>query len=423
LVADRTFALSVSFYSTRSIVERRVDVDVEVEFSVFIGLYNAEHYLASILDDLRNQSMDCNILIVDNASTDSTWDLIQDWLELFPGRITLARNSVNLGGGGSLLRNLDLIRSEWFATWHQDDHYFCNHLETLAESARNSEVDVVCVATDMGRLQTDGALRGSPVRASWFLPDHTPITVFLTNMRLHNFPFPSAAFRTKVFETYAAPWHSAAFPDTEWILNASADLKRVLFVDKVTMEYRENPSGESRSLTSREQLVGSFLALARVVNSQFFVKLCRTIPAAEREAFARYLLDSVEIRLKNRKTVEIVTLMAIEQMAHSWNYSEAFTLSELESMHTSIGGHTVAALAGRLLANYGEKSKRHPREKSDAVLEWLVDASTWAQPSARSTSLASVTGIVPKTFLKRIVKAVGPHVPLPRKHAWRTRWK
>ncbi len=210
------------------------------DVTIFLGLYNAEPYLKSLEHQLSSQESQVKIVVVDNMSTDNTWALIQDWLRLFPGQIKLARNPVNLGGTGTLFANLDLIPTRWVVTFHQDDFYKPSHVRILSNGIARATPSQVGFATDMGSMTSDGHAMTSPPRASWTLPNTSIETMFLSNLRLHNFPFPAAALRVEALLRNSIPWHSTTFPDTElvlgWVLRGE-----LVHLEGETMLYRENP--------------------------------------------------------------------------------------------------------------------------------------------------------------------------------------
>ena len=101
--------------------------------TLFLGLYNAEKYLAGLKVQITKQkSNSFNLLIVDNASTDSTWLQLENFISDIDVPITLVKNPLNLGSTGSQVLNFDLLNSDWFAFIHQDDYYSPNHVKTLA---------------------------------------------------------------------------------------------------------------------------------------------------------------------------------------------------------------------------------------------------------------------------------------------------
>ena len=94
------------------------------EFTVFIGIYNGEKYLESLQKQLLSQTyQDFHLVVIDNFSTDNSWEALAGWQAIFGEKLILRRNDMNLGGGGSLAKALDsgLISTHWFTTIHQDD--------------------------------------------------------------------------------------------------------------------------------------------------------------------------------------------------------------------------------------------------------------------------------------------------------------
>lgn len=395
------------------------------KLTVYLGLFNAEPYLADILEDLKAQHGSFSILVVDNASTDETWSKVQSWASDFEDRLMLVRNEVNLGGGGSLLANLDLIKSHWFATWHQDDRYLPTHVETFLARIPTTSSNSVCMTTEMGRLDGNGAAGIAPLRAAWFLPDHDQTTLFLSNLRLHNVPFPAAAFKTSVFSTFAGPWHSAAFPDTEWVLNAVMCKGEFIFIDVVTMLYRENDLGESRSLKSQEQEIGAFCSIARVINSNHFLNFCKDIDYSERSPFARALQLSLKSRLTSPELHSLLALMANEQMAFAWDYKVPEPLDGIYVAYESIDGTSTMNLALRLLdrkpranRNLAIRKVSADQGRSSGLMKTTHTLSGHQRAiSALLWHFQKLPGFV------RVLKKVGPRLPLPAAHPWRGKWK
>lgn len=89
--------------------------------TVGVPAYNAQRYLPLALDSLVAQTyQDIEILVVDNASTDSTPDIVQRYAERDP-RIRYVRNPENIGAGRNFKRCLELARTEYFRWQSADD--------------------------------------------------------------------------------------------------------------------------------------------------------------------------------------------------------------------------------------------------------------------------------------------------------------
>ena len=76
-----------------------------------IPVFNEQNYIAQTISSLRNQSLrDFAVLIVDNASTDDSWDIIQASIAR-DTRFTAHRHDENIG---ALKKGLaDSARPSW----------------------------------------------------------------------------------------------------------------------------------------------------------------------------------------------------------------------------------------------------------------------------------------------------------------------
>ncbi|MFK2298794.1 glycosyltransferase family 2 protein [Bacteroides fragilis] len=65
--------------------------------SIVIPTYNREQYIEDAIKSAINQTYrNIEIIIVDNCSTDSTWDILNRWAER-DERIKVFRNKMNIG--------------------------------------------------------------------------------------------------------------------------------------------------------------------------------------------------------------------------------------------------------------------------------------------------------------------------------------
>ena len=67
------------------------------QFSLLVAVYNAERYLSACLDSLVGQTLrDIQIICIDDASTDNSWNILQRYAER-DCRIELIRLDTNAG--------------------------------------------------------------------------------------------------------------------------------------------------------------------------------------------------------------------------------------------------------------------------------------------------------------------------------------
>ena len=91
----------------------------DILLSVIVPVYNAEKYLYDSLGNLVNQTFlsafpgGMEILLIDDASTDRSLQILNQCKEQFPGLITILSNEKNRGPGLTRNRGLDLARGQY----------------------------------------------------------------------------------------------------------------------------------------------------------------------------------------------------------------------------------------------------------------------------------------------------------------------
>lgn len=330
--------------------EREIVISPEYKkgqpIAAFVGVYNAEAYLDSLLEQLESQ-LEKNVayLVVDNHSTDKTWSILQTWVDKFP--MILARNPTNVGATGSLYLNIDLVDSPWVTFVHQDDYYMPNHLGVLLESIRDLDDSYISVSTEMGSLHNDGNVMPSPPRASWLLKDENIESHFLANVRLQTVPWPATAFKSRALLEVASPWHSSSFQDTEMMLQL-AMMGKSRYVPIQTMRYRENPDSGSHELDLMERTVGAGLSLLRIFASDRFRLFIQKIDVRDRADFARSLTLAIRARLAGSELCDLIQLQAAEVMQFGWGYQVRELNSLVASGYGAMGAKRTVEFLGTL---------------------------------------------------------------------------
>ena len=87
--------------------------------------YNRAEMLVNCLDALCEQTAPCDILVVDNASTDQTADVVQKAMEKRDGRIQYRNTGANLGGAGGFNFGMRwAVEAGYSFIWVMDDDCF-----------------------------------------------------------------------------------------------------------------------------------------------------------------------------------------------------------------------------------------------------------------------------------------------------------
>ncbi|MFZ4400853.1 MAG: glycosyltransferase family 2 protein [Bacteroidales bacterium] len=95
--------------------------------SVLMPVYNGESFLREAIQSILNQSFsDFEFLIIDDGSTDSSYEII---LSFKDSRIRVYKNETNLGLIASLNKGVELSCGEFIARMDSDDVSYTNRLE------------------------------------------------------------------------------------------------------------------------------------------------------------------------------------------------------------------------------------------------------------------------------------------------------
>lgn len=116
-----------------------------MQFSVVIPVYNKRPHVARAISSVLNQELeDFELIIVDDASTDGSWNEVTRFSD--PRIVHLRRESP--GPGGYAARNLGIQKAHaaWIAFLDADDQWNRRHLETI-RALRERYSDCGCLCT------------------------------------------------------------------------------------------------------------------------------------------------------------------------------------------------------------------------------------------------------------------------------------
>ena len=335
---------------------------------VFLGVYNGSAYLSSLKSQLLAQTnQDFHLVVVDNNSTDNSYELIKEWSQSFKSRITIVRNKINLGGSGTILNSLDLFKTSWFTAFHQDDFYKPEHVEVLLNEINKSSERVVAISTVMASMDADGTKIGTVPRTSMFSKSNHPASAFLQNLQTHSVPWPATAFKCEVFKKSQALWHSTAFPDTEQILLMCA-YGEFVTIQRETMYYRENPFSESHTVMTSQSELGATLSLFRVLSSTEFKTITSHLSANEVETFGRELIYAIDYRLRDSALGGLLSLYAIEMLIQNVGYHNRGIVLLAQSFYQALQSNSTSNLLLNL-AQYDESNRQNSELSAPASLE------------------------------------------------------
>lgn len=113
--------------------------------SILIPVYNAERYIAKTIESVLAQTYtDWELIIVEDRSTDNSFDVVKHYEALHPEKIKVYQNTSNLGMMQNWNTGIDLCKSELFVKLDADDIWLPSFLEkSIAVIDKYPEVGLV----------------------------------------------------------------------------------------------------------------------------------------------------------------------------------------------------------------------------------------------------------------------------------------
>lgn len=112
--------------------------------SVIVPAYNSHDTLARSLGSLVNQTLqDIEIIVINDASTDDTWEIMKRCEAQFPDKVIIIDGGVNRGSGGARNQGFDMASGEYIGLVDSDDYVHPEMYERLYNRAKETGADIV----------------------------------------------------------------------------------------------------------------------------------------------------------------------------------------------------------------------------------------------------------------------------------------
>ena len=102
------------------------------KISIIVPFYNSEDLLARALHSIP-MSTDYQLILIDDGSTDGSWQIASDWFELhqdeFHPTSILHQRLANKGVAAAMNFGFDVSQGEYIVSLSSDDYYKCGFLE------------------------------------------------------------------------------------------------------------------------------------------------------------------------------------------------------------------------------------------------------------------------------------------------------
>jgi len=166
-----------------------IQTTLESQLEIIIPTYNRKANLEHTLVQLtapESPVRNCSIMVLDNASTDGTAEVIEQFAAKFKN-ITSIRHRKNIGGNANITRAFELAKAEYVWVVCDDDKYDFTHAHELAQILQTKPAAVFVVQHTHSKLGI-----GELFQECSFVPAAIYRTEFITGDTLINMYFENA---------------------------------------------------------------------------------------------------------------------------------------------------------------------------------------------------------------------------------------
>jgi glycosyltransferase involved in cell wall biosynthesis len=119
-----------------------------MKFSIVITTYNRLNLLRRAIDRALAQTLPCEVVVVDDCSSDGTQAYVQQQCEALTSagdkRLVYHRNSTNLGHSKSVNAGVELATGDWIKPVDDDDYLAPNCIEAMTKAIALRPQAVIC---------------------------------------------------------------------------------------------------------------------------------------------------------------------------------------------------------------------------------------------------------------------------------------
>lgn len=230
--------------------------DCHGRLSVVIPVYNEEGTIIEIIDRVLARPLTGEVIVVNDASTDSSWEKLQHFAD--NPRVRLFRQEVNQGKGAALIRGFAEAKLDFVIVQDADFEYSPDDYPAVIEPLALGKADVVYGSRFMG---TPGMVRYfRHEMGNKFL---TSLSNLFSDIHLSDMETCYKAFRREVVQNLIL--ESKRF-GIEVEITAKVARSRLLRIWEVPVSYNPRRYGEGKKITWRD----GFAALFHIIRFNLF---------------------------------------------------------------------------------------------------------------------------------------------------------
>jgi glycosyltransferase involved in cell wall biosynthesis len=269
--------------------------------SIALCTYNGAKYLADQLDTLVNQTYKTiEIVVVDDCSTDSTIQILNDYVARYP-QISVYKNETNLGFTGNFEKAVKLCKGEYIALCDQDDLWDLQKIALQVAAIK----DNVFVYHDSEFIHQDGSAMGKKVSdvLNFYRGGEPEVFLFFNCVSGHSI------LMKRELLTDALPLKQNYFHDW-WLAYVATNVGTIDFIPQCLVKYRQHDSSDTNILgLSRKEDNYKFSSVHKVERMDIWLGYCANYPQNKHPQLVQQIYEAYNNRFDNYFSLKLVRLL------------------------------------------------------------------------------------------------------------------
>ena len=117
------------------------------KLSIIIPIFGAEKYISKCLDSLVNQTYgieNLEIICVNDCTLDNSMQIVKDFQNQYPNRITIHNHKKNKGPGGARNTGLKIATGDYITFADPDDYLELDTYDYIISNMKNTNIQLAC---------------------------------------------------------------------------------------------------------------------------------------------------------------------------------------------------------------------------------------------------------------------------------------
>lgn len=237
--------------------------------SILIPVFNRKDYIAECIQSALDQNFaDFEVVLVDNASDDGTWEICQQFAAS-DHRVRIFRNQINIGPVRNWIRCVQEAEGEFSKMLFSDDSLEPNCLSEMVPKLEDPDIGLVYCAARIGKSKDESIIAYDKSHSSrlssnkfltYVLSGKAPVSPGAVLIRTIDFlKNLHATFPTSTPRQFD---RNGAGPDVMIMLLTSNDYSFVANVNKSLVYFRAHPGSFTVQNTNNEVMKGYHSAIS-----------------------------------------------------------------------------------------------------------------------------------------------------------------